>query len=328
MLSWHVIRRFATSLLLVFGLLSGVFVLAKLMPGDAADVVMEHALDASRREALRARLGVDRPLGRQYLDWVAGAARGDFGTSLRQQRPVRDIVVEAIGPTLLLTGSALALELVAGVVAGVAMACHRGRRRERVLNAAGLALYALPSFWLGLMAIMLFARGLGWFPAGGMQAPDAGYLSAWGRALDLLRHLTLPVCVLGLGNAAVTARYVRVSLGEVLAQDHIVAARARGLPERVVIWRYGLRAALLPVVTLVGLQLPYLLGGAVVVEEVFAWPGLGRVAVEALQGRDIPVLMATTALTATLVVFGNLTADLLYRVADPRVRSFVPREGA
>jgi peptide/nickel transport system permease protein len=328
MLALHLTRRIALSLLLVFGLLSGVFLLVKLMPGDAASVVLDHELDESRRQALRARLGVDEPLAHQYVVWIAGAARGDFGLSLRQQRPVREIIGEAIAPTLLLTGTALVVELMVGVVVGVVMARHRGRRREQALNVAGLTLYSLPSFWLGLMAIMIFARGLGWFPAGGMRAPDAAFMPAGLRALDLLWHLVLPVAVLGLGNVAVTARYVRTSLSEVLAQDHIVAARARGLPERTIVWRHGLRAALLPIITLAGLQLPYLLGGAVVVEEVFAWPGLGRVAVEALRMRDTPVLMATTALTAILVVAGNLAADLLYGVADPRVRSFVPREGA
>jgi peptide/nickel transport system permease protein len=247
---------------------------------------------------------------------------------LRQQRSVREIVAEAVGPTLFLTGTAFALELAVGVAVGVAMARHRGRRRERVLNATGLALYSLPSFWLGLMAIMVFARWLGWFPAGGMRSPDAAFMSAGLRALDLLWHLALPVAVLGLGNAAVTARFVRASVSEILAQDFILAARARGLPERTILWGHALRAALLPVITLVGLQLPYLLGGAVVVEEIFAWPGMGRVTIEALQARDTPVLMATTALTAVLVVLGNLAADLLYRVADPRVRSFAGKESA
>jgi peptide/nickel transport system permease protein len=178
------------------------------------------------------------------------------------------------------------------------------------------------------MAIMVFARGLGWFPAGGMHAADVVYMGAPMRLADLLWHLALPVAVLGLGNAAVTARFVRAGVSEVLAQDYILAARARGLSERTILWGHALRAALLPVITLVGLQVPYLLGGAVVVEEIFAWPGMGRVTVEALQGRDTPVLMATTALTAVLVVFGNLVADLLYRVADPRVRSFAGKEGA
>ncbi len=324
----YLLRRLALSGLLVLGLLSGVFLLVRAMPGDAASLVMEQELDARQRELVRARLGLDEPVGRQYLAWVGGALRGDFGISLRQQRPVRDIVGEAVGPTLLLTGTAFALELVAGVAAGVAMARHRGRRRERILNATGLTLYALPSFWLGLMAIMVFARGLGWFPAGGMHAPDAAFLPAGLRALDLLWHLALPAAVLGLGNAAVTARFVRASLSEILGQDYILAARARGLRERTILWSQALRAALLPLITLVGLQLPYLLGGAVVVEEIFAWPGMGRVTVEALQARDLPVLMATTALTAVLVVLGNLAADLLYRVADPRVRSFAGKEGA
>jgi peptide/nickel transport system permease protein len=327
-LAVYIMRRLVLSGLLVVGLLSGVFWLVKAMPGDAASLVTEHELDAGQRQAMRVRLGLDRPVGEQYLTWITGALRGDFGVSLRQQRGVGEIVGEAVGPTLLLTGTAFALELAVGVAAGVFMARHRGRRRERALNAVGLTLYSLPSFWLGLMAIMVFARGLGWFPAGGMRAPDAAFMSGSRRALDLLWHLVLPVAVLGLGNAAVTARFVRAGVSEILAQDFILAARARGLGERTILWGHALRAAWLPVVTLVGLQLPYLLGGAVVVEEIFGWPGMGRVSVEALHGRDTPVLMATTALAAVLVVLGNLAADLLYRVADPRVRSFAAGENA
>ncbi len=306
--------------LLVLGLLTAVFFVVHAMPGDPASLVFESDLSAGQRTLMRERLGLDAPLLVQYGRWLGGAVHGDLGMSLRQQRPVAAVVGEAIGPTLLLTFSAFLVELGGAILAGVAMARWRGQRREWALNTGGLVLYSLPSFWLGLMAIMVFARGLGWFPAGGMRAPDAAYFSVAHRALDMLRHLVLPVAVLGLGNFAVTARFVRNALGEVLEQDYILAARARGLPERTIIWRHGLRAALLPVVTLVGLGLPQLLAGAVVVEEVFAWPGMGRVTIAALFARDYPVIMATTAIAAVLVVLGNLVADLLYQWADPRVR--------
>jgi len=316
----HIVRRLLLSLLLVLGLLSVVFALVRAVPGDPVALVMEQDLPHAERELLRQRLGLDRPLLEQYTQWLGGVLQGDLGTSLRQQRPVGEIVGEAVGPTLLLTGSALVLELGGAVLLGVWMARRRGRPGERWANLGVLALYSLPSFWLGLLAIMVFARWLGWLPVGGMAAPDAVFLPWWQRALDTAWHLVLPVLVLGLGNLAVTARLVRERLTEILAQDHVLAARALGLRERTIAWRYALRGALLPVITLLGLGLPGLLGGAVVVEEIFAWPGMGRVTIEALAARDYPVLLATTALAGVLVVVGSLLADLLYQWADPRVR--------
>ena len=167
---------------------------------------------------------------------------------------------------------------------------------------------------------MLFSRKLGWFPAGGMHAPDADFLGWWARQSDLARHLALPVATLAFGTFMGTARYLRASLREIMGQDYILAARARGLSERRVVLRHALRNALLPVITLVGLNLPFLLGGAVVVEVVFGWPGMGRVAIEAIWARDYPVIMATTLVSAVTVVAGSLLADVLYRWADPRVR--------
>ena len=170
------------------------------------------------------------------------------------------------------------------------------------------------------MLIMLMSRILGWFPAGGMHAPDAGYLGWWAWLADLLHHLALPVVTLALGSFMGTARYLRTSLVEVLGQDYILAARARGLSERRILLRHALRNALLPMITLLGLSLPFLLGGAVVVEVVFGWPGMGRVAIEAIWARDYPVIMATALVSAVTVVAGSLLADILYRWADPRVR--------
>ena len=316
----YLLRRLLHSLLLILGLLTVVFFLVHLVPGDPAELVVEQHLGGEGRDLLRTRLGLDRPLWQQYLDWLGGALTGDWGTSLRQQRPVSAVLAEAIPNTLLLTVSALMVELLAGVVVGLLVAWRPGLRRTRLLNLGGLVLYSLPSFWLGLLAIMVFARGLGWLPAGGMQAPDAAFLATPARTVDLLRHLVLPVLVLGLGNFAVTARHVRAAAARTLASDWILAARARGIPERRILWRHTLRGAALPVLTLAGLSLPGLFGGAVAVEEVFAWPGMGRVAIQALLARDYPVIMAVTAMVAVLVVAGSLLADLACRWADPRLR--------
>ena len=246
--------------------------------------------------------------------------RGDLGMSLRQQRPVTEIIGEAVGPTLLLTVSAYLLHMVLALLAGTTMAARRGRPTDHLLQGVGLVLYSLPGFWLGLMLIMFFAGRLGWFPVGGMHAPDAAFMPGPARLADLLHHLVLPVATLALGSFMGMARHLRASLDEALAQDYIVAARARGLSERTILWRHALPNALLPLVTLVGLHLPFLLGGAVVVEVVFGWPGMGRVTVEALWARDYPVIVATTLLSAVAVVAGSLVADVLYRRVDPRVR--------
>lgn len=316
----YVLRRVLGSLLLVLGLLTVVFFLVRLMPGDPADFIDEQHLTAEGRQFVRERLGLQGSLLVQYRDWLGGALRGDWGLSLRQQRPVAAILREALPNTLLLTVAAFLVELAAGIVVGVLVAARPRRRRTRLLNAGGLVLYSLPSFWLGLVAILVFSRTLGWLPAGGLQSPDAAWLAPGARLLDLARHLVLPVLVLGLGNFAVSARHVRTSVARVLASDWILAARARGLSEARILWRHGLRGALLPIFTLAGLSLPQLLGGAVAVETVFAWPGMGRIAVQALLARDYPVIMAVTAVAAFMVVLGSLLADLACRRADPRLR--------
>jgi peptide/nickel transport system permease protein len=319
MTSWF-LRRCATALLLIFVLVTAVFFVVRLAPGDPLDQVASEELSGADRELIRERLGLDRSFGRQYLSWVGGVLRGDFGISLRQHRPVSDILAEAVPATLLLTVTAYVLHLLLAVAAALIMVLYAGRPAARWVNGVGLTLYSLPSFWLGLMLIMVLARKLGWLPAGGMQAPDAAYLG-WGpRTWDLIVHLTLPVVTLALGSFMGTARYLRSALAEVLELDHILAARSRGLPERTVLVRHGLRNALLPVITLAGLSLPTLLGGAVVVEVVFGWPGMGRITLEAIWARDYPVIMATTLVAAVAVVAGSLLADLLYQWADPRVR--------
>ncbi len=315
----YLLRRLLHTGLLVLGLLTVVFFVVHAMPGDPAEMSGEQQLTGEGRQLVRQRMGLDGSLWEQYLRWLGGAVRGDLGVSLRQQRPVADILTEAIPNTLLLTVTALVVELSAGLLVGLLMARHPGRRRTRLANTSGLVLYSLPSFWLGLVAIMIFARNLGWLPAGGMHAPDAAWLSPGARFVDLLRHLILPVLVLGLGNLAVSARYVRATLARILASDWVLAARARGLGEGAIV-RHAMRGALLPVLTLVGLSLPGLLGGAVAVEEIFAWPGLGRISVQALLARDYPVIMAVTAVVAVLVSLGSLLADLGCRWADPRLR--------
>ena len=319
MIPW-LARRLLWSLLMLALLATIVFVVVRLAPGDPVAAAVGEAPDARDGQLLRERLGLDRPLAVQYLRWVGQCARGDWGHSWRQHRPVADVVGEAIGPTLLVTVTAYVLQLVMAIGAAVAMATRRGRAPDHLVGGVGLAFQSMPGYWLGLMLILLFGRGLGWLPSGGFGSAGAADLSGGARLVDLLRHLALPVATLALGSFMATARYVRAALDEALGQEFILAARARGVPERRLLWRHALPHALLPVVTLAGLHLPHLFGGAVVVETVFGWPGLGRVAVEAIAARDYPVIMATTLLAGALVTLGSLLADLGYRRVDPRVR--------
>ena len=321
----HLLRRLAAAALLVPILLTAVFFTVHLAPGDPIDLNADQDMGDLQRERIRVRLGLDAPLTVRYGRWIGDALlHGDLGRSLKYHRPVREMLAEAVPNTLLLTVGAYAVHLLLAVNLGVWMARRRGTRRERAVTVGALVLYSLPAFWLGLMLILVFARWLGWLPAGGMAAPDADLLSWPARLWDTLRHLVLPVIVLGVASAAGTARYLRGSVIEALESDYVLAARARGLPERRVVWGHAVRNALLPAVTLVGLNLPFLLGGAVVTETVFAWPGMGRLAVDAIFARDYPVIMGATALSAVMVVLGNLLADLAYARVDPRIR---PRGG-
>ncbi len=314
------LRRAAAAALLLWLLMSAVFWVVRLAPGNPLDQMTSEGMSARDRQLMRAKLGLDEPVGIQYLHWTEAVLRGDWGDSISQHRPVRRILAEAVPATLLLTVSAYLLHLVLALLAGVAMAVYRGRPLERWLNVAGLILYSLPSFWFGLMLILLGGVKLGWFPLGGMHSPDAAFMGSVAYALDTLRHLVLPVGVLALGSYMGTARFLRTSLEDVLGQDYILAARARGVPEGRILLHHALRNALLPVVTQIGLHLPFLLGGAVVVEAVFGWPGMGRLTIEAIWSRDYPLVMATTFLAALLVVTGSLLADLAYQLLDPRIR--------
>jgi len=319
MLLWF-IRRLAQSLLLVFVLVTAVFFVVRLAPGDPLDQIIELELGDGDRDLIRERLGLEGSLTRQYFHWLGAGLRGDLGVSLRQQRPVAEIVGEAVGSTLVLTGSAYLLQLIFAVGAALTMITYRGRAPDHLVQGVGLAFYSVPGFWLGLMFILLFSRHLGWFPTGGWESPDAAFLTGGARVLDRLHHLVLPVLTLAIGSFMGTARYLRATLDEVLAQDYILAARARGIAETRILLVHGLRNALLPMITLLGLSIPSLLGGALVVEVVFGWPGMGRVTIEAIWARDYPVIMATTLVAGMAVVAGSTLADLLYRWADPRVR--------
>jgi peptide/nickel transport system permease protein len=315
-----VLRRGAAALVLLALVLTATFFLLHLAPGDPLQIVADPRISVEQRDRLRRLYGLDRPPLEQYLAWMAAAARGDWGISYLHQRPAARVIAEALPNTLVLAAAALPLQYGLGIWLGVAAARRARQRADHLIRAGSLLLYSLPIFWLGLMAILLLAVRWPIFPAGHMWSVGAEELSWSGRALDLLRHLALPAGVLALSTSGGIARFVRNALLETLGEDYIRAARARGLGEPRVVWRHALRNALPPLLQVFGLQLAQLLSGALVVEVVFAWPGLGRLAYEGILGRDYPVVLATTALAGIAVVVGSLAADLLHAAADPRVR--------
>ncbi len=312
-------RRALSGLGVVLGVVTLMFVLLRLAPGDPAMLLVGPAATAEQVAAQRHALGLDRPIGAQYATWLGNFARGDWGTSIATGRPVRAMLAQAWPATVRLVGISLVLSYLIGIAIGVVQA-SRGGRLDTALSIATVTLFALPGYWLGLMLVMVFTYRLRWLPAFGAAGFDADFLPPAARLADRLRHLALPLATLTLVGLGGTARFVRGAMLDVAGAPYVTVARAKGLSETRVTLRHVLRNALIPVVTLLGLSLPTLFSGAVFIEAVFAWPGVGRVLVEAVQARDYPVVMAATAVSAVLVVLGNLLAEVLVSWADPRTR--------
>ncbi len=316
----YIVRRVLMAIPLLWALATITFFLVRLAPGDPLALYYNPEIDPSVMEAVRERLGLDQPIHIQYVKWLGALAQGELGVSFKHHRPVAEILAETIPNTLLLTSLALLFDLGLGVLLGVVAAARQYSRVDHVTSLVALFLYSMPGFWLGLMMIILFALKLGWLPASQMESVDAEFLPFGPRLLDRAAHLVMPVFVLGIASAASVARYMRGSLLEVIRQDYVRTARAKGLSERRVVFGHALRNALLPIITLLGLYLPFLISGAVVTETIFAWPGMGRLTIDAIFSRDYPVVMAANLLAGVMVVFGNLFADVLYGMADPRIR--------
>jgi peptide/nickel transport system permease protein len=261
----------------------------------------------------------------RYGRYLAAVARGDLGESFSQRRPVAAALADAVPNTLTLGATALCLDFLLGLALGAYQATRRGRTTDIVLGNATLFLYSVPTFWLGLLLLLVFGQGLGWFPVGGVTDPVLyPALPPSGQLLDRAWHLTLPALTLGLVGAAGTARYQRAAMLETMGQDFVRTAHAKGARPRRVITRHVLRNALLPVITLFGLSLPFILTGAVLIENVFSWPGMGRLAAHAIAQRDYPLVTATAMVAAVVVALGSLVADLLTMWADPRMRVRTP----
>jgi peptide/nickel transport system permease protein len=313
-LARYLFQRLGFAALMLVGVSLILFTIMRLAPGGPEAVLVGGEFSQEAAARIRQRLGLDRPLALQYASWAAAALRGDLGRSFKTGDPVATLIRDRLGATLQLTGSALAFALVVAIPLGVLAAVRRNTLWDTAGSAVALFGVSFPSFWLGIMLILLFSEGFRLLPPSG--------LAEYGREADLasrLRHAVLPTLTLGLIQMAAFMRFTRSSLLEVLRQDYVRTARAKGVPDGRVIWRHALRNALIPVVTVVGLSLPTLVGGAVLTETVFAWPGIGRLAVGAVFERDYPVIMGVNLLVAAMVIGANLLTDLAYSLIDPRI---------
>jgi peptide/nickel transport system permease protein len=300
----YILRRLAQTFIVLLGV-SALSFGTLFLSGDPTMLMASESWNQEQITAFRHQMGFDRPWFVQYADFLGKALHGDFGVSLRQQQPTVSLIAERLPATLQLAGAAMAIALCIGIPVGLAAATRRGSVWDNLLMLTGLLGQSLPVFWLGLLLIMVFAVTLGWLPVAGTGGPQ---------------HLVLPAITLGLFSTAYIARMTRSSMLEVLGRDYVRTARAKGLNARNVVMSHAFRNALIPLVTIVGLQFGALLGGAVITESIFAWPGVGRLTIQAIQAKDLPLVQACVLFLAMIFVLANLVVDVLYAYLDPRVR--------
>lgn len=301
----HIFQRLVSLLTVIFGVLLLTFLLIHLVPGDPVDVMLGESANIADRAALREDLGLNQPLIQQFGHYLAKLIQGDWGRSIHTHTPIMELIKARYPATLKLALLSLCIGIVIGVPLGVFAALRAGHWQDLVVTIVSVRLSAMPAFWLGPVLMLIFAVWLGWLPVSGM---------------DSSASIILPAITLGFGLSAILTRMTRTSLLEVLNDDYIRTARAKGLSEQTVILRHALRAALLPIITIVGLQMGSLLAGTVITETIFSWDGIGRLLVESIEKRDYPVTQACVLIVALSYVLVNLFTDILYRLADPRVR--------
>ncbi len=301
----YLVRRLLFSVVILWGAVTIVFVVLRLVPADPAVLILGSDATQEEIDALRAEMGLDRSIVAQYGIFLADMVQGDFGDSYRQQTDAMGLVLDRLPATIVLAVAALSIAVVIGIPLGLIAALRVNGFVDRAVSALSLLLQSLPGFWVGIVLILVFARTLQWFPSGGS---------------DSWKHLVLPAVTLALPFVAILTRMTRSGLLEVINESYIQTARAKGLSERIVIFPHAMRNALIPIITVVGLQFGQLLGGAVIIETVFAWTGIGRLLIDAIGQRDYNVVQAAVVVIATFFVVINLIVDVLYGYLDPRVR--------
>jgi peptide/nickel transport system permease protein len=322
----YAVRRLLIGLVTLVLISFTVYGLIRAMPGDPTALYAGGAegappltvSDVEFRE-MRKSFGLDRHWTVAYLEWAGRTVRGDLGLSLHRRRPVLSVILEAIGPTLLLSGVSLVLAYILSIPLGIYAAHRSGRPDERALSAVLYVLYSFPAYVIAAFLVILLGVKLRVLPVSGMRSADHDALSAGGKLLDLLRHMAMPVACYTLGSLAYLTRFIRSNMVEALRQDYIRTARAKGLPERAVLFKHAFRNTLIPLVTLIGLSFPALLSGSIIIERIFTWPGMGQLFFEAIRDYDYPLIMGLTMMFSVLILLGTLLADLLYAAVDPRI---------
>lgn len=319
----YLIKRLLMLVPLLLGITLITFTVIHLAPGEPVEMqtAMSPKVSAESRERLRKFYGLDKPLHVQYGMWLSNLSRLDFGRSFApDNRPVLDKIKERIPITISLNVVALILEFGLALPIGIMAAVHRDTLLDRAISVFVFMGFAVPTFWLALLCMYFFGVKLSWLPISGIHSLGSEQLSFAGRVLDLAKHLVLPISIATFGSLAGLSRYMRSTMLEVLSQDYITTARAKGVRERVVIYRHALKNALLPVITLLGFSLPALIGGSVIFETIFSIPGMGQLFYQGVMARDYPLVMGILVIGACLTLIGNLLADLCYAFADPRIR--------
>ncbi|MGG3344726.1 ABC transporter permease [Bacillus subtilis] len=311
----YIVRRTLMSLPILLGITILSFAIMKAAPGDPMSLMMDPTISQADRAKFIEKYGLNDPEPVQYLKWLGNMLQGDFGTSIvKKGTPVSDLILSRLPNTLVLMVFSTLVALLISIPFGVLSAKRPYSKLDYGITVTSFLGLAIPNFWFGLILIMFLSVNLGWFPTGGVSTLNADF-----SIIDRLHHLILPAFVLATADMAGITRYTRSSMLDVLKQDYIRTARAKGFKENKVIFKHGLRNGLLPVITIFGLMIPSFIGGAVVVEQIFTWPGLGKLFIDSAFSRDYPVIMAMTVISAVLVVLGNLIADILYALVDPRI---------
>ncbi len=316
----RLLRRLAASLIVVWLVASGTFFLVALAPGDLASKMADPRISPAARQRLREHFGLHRPIWKRYVSWLTDTVSGNLGDSFLFRRPVREVLAAALPNTAILAFWGLFLELVLGLALALVQASKPHSFWDRLLSALSLGAYAMPTFLVAAVLLWLFAYTFPLFPPSHMAEPQAQGLSFGGRLAETARHLALPALTVGLTGCGAVARYVRGSLLDEKQQAYVLAALARGCSKRRVLLIHALPNALLPMITVLGLSLPFLVSGSLVIEVIFSWPGMGQVFYAAVTARDVPLIQAGTVLVTTAVVAGNWLADVAYSWADPRIR--------